>query len=196
MKKILFRVLVAVGIYLLFLILRTVYLWWKYIKESNSEIKFVSFLKKDDTLRDLSWILPLALGSAVINSVFRNNVYYVITICVITGMIGIYIWINAFRSKEEVPEDEEIIKRKKLLIASIIFGLFLLEIFWSKYFYQLLSPDYRIYIAPIILLFVTLLKIFKAIKDDKPIRSMPGFFYHLGILLLFTILIVLDWINS
>lgn len=196
MKEVIVRILFAAGIYLLFLVSRTFYLWWKYIKERYTETKFVSFLKKDDTLRDLSWILPLALGSAVINSVFRNNVYYVITICVITGMIGIYIWINAFRSEEEVPEDEEISKRKKLLIATILFGMFLLEIFWSKYFYQLLSPDYRIYITPIILLFVTLLKISKAIKEDKPIRSMPGFFYHLGILLLFTILIVLDWIYS
>ncbi|MDP2037013.1 MAG: hypothetical protein Q8L04_06485 [Ignavibacteria bacterium] len=196
MEKILFRILVAVGIYLLFLISRTFYLWWKYIKERNAETKFVSFLKKDDTLRDLSWILPIALGSAVANSIFRNNINYEITIFVLTCILGIYFVITAFRKEKDISEVEEIIIRKKLLITILLFAVFTIEIFWSKYLTKLITPLYSIYLMAFVLLLVLSFGMQKHIRNGKSIKTIPGFYYLLGLLFFNATLILLNWIYS
>lgn len=190
MKAVIVRILVAAGIYLLFLIARTFFLWWRFIKERNAEVKFASFLKKDDTLRDLSWILPVVLGSAVANSVFRNNITYEITILVLTGILGVLFGVTAFRKKKDTSEVEDIVNRKKLLITILLFAVFTIEIFWSKFFTRLITPIYSIYMMAIILLLVLGFGIQKHLRNGKPIKTIPGFYYLL-VLLFFNVAVML-----
>lgn len=196
MQKILFRVLVAVGIYLLFLILRTFYLWWKYIKESNAEIKFVSFLKKDDTLRDLSWIAPLVFIPLILVSAFRTNPDFIVIMCVLTSILGVATILLGLRKNQKSLVDEEIFKRKKVIILSVFSGIMGIIYFWAKYFLTLISPIYGVFIITTIILMILVVRLIRTRKNGDEIRSMPGFYGLVGFLLFSIIVIVLNWINS
>ena len=196
MKEVIVRILFAAGIYLLFLIFRVSFLLWKFSKREDADTKYLDFLKSDDTLIDLSWILPIALGSAVINSVFRNNVYYEITTIIITCILGIFFGVTAFRKEKDASEAEDIISRKKLLITILLFAVFTIEIFWSKFFTKLITPLYSIYVMAFVLLLVLGFGIQKHLRNGKPIKKIPGFYYLLVLLFFHVTLIVLNWIYS
>ncbi|MDP3581450.1 MAG: hypothetical protein Q8S39_05910 [Ignavibacteria bacterium] len=196
MEKILFRILVAVGIYLLFLISRTFYLWWKYIKERNAETKFVSFLKKDDTLRDLSWILPLVFIPLILVNAFRTNLYFVVIMCLLTSILGIATILLALRKNQNPLVDEEMLKQKKVVILSVLSGILGITYFWAKYFFNLVSPFYSVFVFTTIILVILVVRLMQTRKKGYEIKSMPGFYGLVGFLLFSIIVIVLNWIYS
>jgi len=196
MKDVIIRVLFAVGIYLLFLISRTFYLRWMFIKERNAETKFASFLKKDATLRDLSWILPLVFIPLILVNAFRTNLYFIVIMCLLTSILGIVTILLALRKNQKPLVDEEILKQKKVVILSVLSGILGITYFWAKYFFDLVSPFYSVFVFTTIILAILVVRLMQTRKKGYEIKSMPGFYGLVGFLLFSIIIIVLNWIYS
>lgn len=196
MKTIITRVLIAAAIYLLFLISRTFYLWWKFIKERDAETKFVSFLKKDDALIDLSWILPLVFGPLILVDALRTNPNFIVIMCMLTSIFGLATILLGLRKNQNPLVDEEKLKRKKVIILSVFSGVLGITYFWAKYFLHLISPFYGVLVLAILMLVILVVKIIRAQKNGDEISSMPGFYGLVGFLLFSIIAIVLNWIYS
>lgn len=190
MEKLLFSCLIAAAIYFLFLLSRLVFLRWKFSRSSEKEISFLQYAKKDEDLKFLAWLLPLVLVASILNSTFKNNLYYKFIMCFISAVTGIYFIFKAIVSKDKSPasENSEDKKTKWFIIVPVVFLYFLVLIFLSKSSIALLTPIKFLYLLALLLGGYFIGVYFYSRMKSKKINSSGTFYKNL---LLFVVILVI-----
>lgn len=192
MKSFLPKLMAVVGIYVLFLVLNSGYLYFKYRKQRSEGTKYFAFLMRDETFRGNLWLLPIVLSGAMLYSIFKNDLYYKTIVLVITVALGIYFIVLAY--KKPLEESEDKYKDKKFLIAVIIFLFFTLLYFWYKEAVKIFTPLYLTSFFTVLLTIKLSKIVLESRKTGKELKTFDGFYYMFGYVIFSVVVLTLSLI--
>ena len=141
MKNIVIRLIIAASVYLLFLVWRTVYLALKYGAGEDGDEGFLSSVKKDGMLKDMSCFLPLIFLPLIFVSVYRTNSYFVILMCVLTVLAGIMTAWIAIRKNKTRLIDENVYQSKRLIFFLGLSAISALVYFWVGFIVTIIDQS-------------------------------------------------------
>jgi hypothetical protein len=147
MEKLILLLLICIGIYSLFLLIRIGYLKWKYSKEKVEEENFSSFIRRDECLKEIIWVLPIGLLALFIHHSLERNSIYKIIMSLILLALGIYFINSAFKKVRLDKTGNEKIEKRKVVLPLFLFML--ASVFVAKSF-QLIAAPYFLYIMIIL----------------------------------------------
>ena len=143
MEKLILLLLICIGIYSLFLLIRISYLKWKYSKEKVEGENFSSFIRRDECLREMIWVLPIGLLALFIHYYLEHNSVYKIIMSLMLLALGIYFINSAFKKVRSDEIGDEKIEKKKVVLPLFLFML--ASVFVAKSF-QVIAAPYFLYV--------------------------------------------------
>lgn len=182
MKDFFPKLLAVVCIYVLFLVLNSGYLYFRYRKQRTEKTKYFSFLMKDEVFRGNVWLIPVVLASAMLYNIFKNDLYYKAIVLVVTAALGFYFIVLSFKKPPDKSEDEY--KDKKLLIGVMIFLFFTVLYFWYKEAVKIFTTLYLTSFLTVLLAIKLAKIVLESRRTGKALKTFVGFYTLLGFVVL------------
>jgi hypothetical protein len=149
---------------------------------------------KDEVFRGNIWLLPVVLVSAMLYSIFKNDLYYKAIVLVITAALGFYFIVLSFKKPLDKSEDEY--KDKKLLIVVMIFLFFTVLYFWYKEAVKVFTPLYLTSFLTVLLAIKLAKIVLESRKMGKALKIFEGFYSMFGYVVIGFVILILSLIYS